>query len=68
MLFSKARASSAANTGVLPVLTICLGPRMAAAGLVGITCPTTSQSKSWRKPARFCLTVAAAYVRVSSSM
>ena len=36
------------STGVLPRLTLWVGPRTEAAGLVGITWPITSQSNSRR--------------------
>jgi hypothetical protein len=39
-----ARASSGANTGVLPAFTTCAGPRTDPAGFVGTTWPVTSQS------------------------
>ena len=41
MASKSARASSAGSTGVLPVLTTCLGPRTACAGLKGTTWPST---------------------------
>ena len=53
---STALVSLAERTGVLPVLTTCLGPRTELAGLKGRTWPTTSQSKSIRSAARCCLT------------
>jgi hypothetical protein len=52
---SSARASPAANTGVLPFLTECFGPRTTLAGFVGITWPTTSQSNKPRRAANRCL-------------
>ena len=52
--------SFAESTGVLPVLTTCLGARTELAGLKGRTRPTTSQSKSIRSAARCCLTLAGA--------
>ena len=39
----------------MPVLTTCLGPRTAAAGLVGTIWPITSQSNSIRTAASCCL-------------
>src|SRR6266481_389734 len=41
--------SAPSSTGVLPVLTTCFGPRTAAAGLVGSTCPVISQWNSIRR-------------------
>src|ERR1700733_14026192 len=38
------RHSLPSSTGVLPVLTTCLGPRTADAGLLGATWPVISQS------------------------
>ena len=35
-------ASAGCSTGVLPVLTMCVGPRTEVAGLAGTTCPITS--------------------------
>ena len=57
---SSSRASPAVSTGVLPFRTECFGPRTALAGLTGMICPTTSQSKSMRSPARRSLTEGAA--------
>lgn len=48
MLSNNWRASVASSTGVLPVLTVWLGPRTEAAGLCGTTWPVTSQSNRWR--------------------
>src|SRR5438105_3285733 len=47
--------SSRVSTGVLPRFTTCFGPWTECAGLVGTTCPTTSQSKSIRTAARLLL-------------
>ena len=57
MLSRSWRASGAARTGVLPVRTMYLGPRTAAAGLTARTWPTTSQSNSMRTAASHCFTV-----------
>lgn len=53
----RVRASSARRTGVLPRLCECFGPRTAWAGFVGMTWPTTIQSKSIRKAASRSFTV-----------
>src|SRR5271170_4848955 len=53
------RASSPSSTGVLPFLTIWLGPRTGAAGFWSTSWPTISQSNSRRMAARCCLTVGA---------
>src|ERR1700733_11613190 len=50
------RHSSPSSTGVLPVLTTCLGPRTAEAGLLGATWPVISQSNSIRIAASCCFT------------
>ena len=50
------RHSSPSSTGVLPVLTTCLGPRTAAAGFIGTTWPVISQSNSMRTAASCCFT------------
>ena len=63
-----ALVSFAESTGVLPVLTTCLGPRTELAGLNGRTWPTTSQSKSIRSAARCCFTLAGASAPESCSM
>ncbi len=68
MAARSARASSRSSTGVLPFLTTCLGPRTACAGLISITWPTTSQSKSIRSADRCCLTVGLASSCSSPSM
>ena len=47
----QARASSGASTGVLPIVTVCEGPRTDLAGFTGITWPVTSQSNRWRTAA-----------------
>ena len=60
MLSSKARASAAVSTGVLPVLREYLGPRTAWAGFNSRIWPVTSQSNRTRSAARCCLTVAGA--------
>ena len=60
MLSSKARASAAVSTGVLPLLREYLGPRTAWAGFSSRTWPVTSQSNRMRRAARCCLTVAGA--------
>ncbi len=59
MVSSSVRVSSAVSTGVLPFLTLCLGPRTTLAGLEGMTWPTTSQSNSIRMAASCSLTVGA---------
>ena len=53
------RASAGSSTGVLPLRTMCCGPRTEAAGLTGTIWPITSQSKRWRIAARRCFTVGA---------
>jgi hypothetical protein len=50
------RHSFPSSTGVLPVLTTCVGPRTAVAGLVGTTWPVMSQSNSIRTAASCCFT------------
>ncbi len=65
---SSVRVSAALSTGVLPWRTECFGPRTELAGLVAMTWPTTSQSKSIRMPARCCFTDGAASERCSCSM
>ena len=60
MLSSSLRASAASSTGVLPLLTTCLGPRTGAAGLCGSTPCRTRWSNSARMAARCCLTVGGA--------
>jgi hypothetical protein len=39
-----ARASAGSSTGVLPLFTMCCGPRTEAAGLVGTTCRTDGEA------------------------
>jgi hypothetical protein len=56
MASTRSRTSCAESTGVLPVLTEWRGPRTDAAGFIGSTCPTTSQSNSDRSAAKRCFT------------
>ncbi len=56
---NKALASSPVMTGVLPVVTICFGPRTSAAGLAGTICRITRKAPKTRKDARCCLIVGA---------
>jgi len=67
MLSNSLRASLGERTGVLPLLTMCFGPRTETAGFIGITWPMTSQSKRWRIAERRCLTVGAERWRASCS-
>jgi hypothetical protein len=64
MLSSSASASDGSSTGVCPEVTTCPGPRTDAAGLIGTTCPVTSQSNRWRIAASRCFTLGAASSRV----
>ena len=68
MLSRRSLVSSASSTGVLPLVTTCLGPRTAWAGLTSMTWPVTSQSKSMRMVASCCLTEGLAWVCWSCSM
>jgi hypothetical protein len=53
----RVRASSACSSGILPRCYECFGPRIAWAGLVSMTWPTTIQSKSIRRAASRTFTV-----------
>ncbi len=57
-----------AHTGVFPVFTTCFGPRTAAAGFIGNTWPTMSQSNSIRTAASCCFTAGAEWVCWSVSI
>ena len=63
---SSLRHSLPSSTGVLPVLTTCLGPRAAAAGFIGTICPVMSQSNSMRTAASCCFTPGAPCVCCTS--
>ncbi len=65
MLSSSFRHSVLSSTGVLPVLTTCFGPRTAAAGFIGTTCPVISQSNIMRTAASCCLTPGALWLACS---
>ena len=45
---------------VLPLLTLCFGPRTEDAGFIGTIWPTTSQSNNSRIAANYCFTEGAA--------
>lgn len=68
MLSSSCRASAASSTGVFPLSAPCRGPRTAAAGLVGMIWPLTSQSNRCRSAASLSLAVGVEWICVCNSI